>query len=295
MSAIDCILVPLNGSALSAQSLGCALWLAERLDAKLHVLSAAQPELPAREALERLQVPEAYWPRITLHVVPEFPERAVLDAVERYGAQLIVMTARGWHGEEAPEGDGPLKVLGHVTRWVVERSPVPVLVLPPSYRERLPWTAALVPISGEAEADEALSVAVRLGNALGLHVTAAHVLGAGDEETGLVGQTRYADAAHHEYPSRLQELVSRGLPSCEPSEAECLTDVVLSRGDIDAELGKLMQERRIDLLVIGWHGRFLAGHANVVKSLLGRIDCPVLLVKAAPHARFRLKVGEELE
>src|SRR3546814_18185619 len=58
---------------------------------------------------------------------------------------------------------------------VLGRSPVPVLLLPPAYREVLPLERVLVPVSGELEGDEALALAVRLANALDLAVHVAHV------------------------------------------------------------------------------------------------------------------------
>ncbi|MGH6628436.1 MAG: hypothetical protein ACREB3_01745 [Burkholderiales bacterium] len=46
---------------------------------------------------------------------------------------------------------------------------------------------------------------------------------------------------------------------------------------------------------MGWNGRFMTGHARVLKQLLLRFTGPVLLVKPAPGMPFKLKVGEELE
>lgn len=295
MKSFSSILVPLDGSETAAQCLGAASWLADRLDAELHVLSAVGHELPAREALERLKVPREIWPRVTLHQAAEFPEKALLEAVEQFGNDLVVMMARGEAAESEGLEDDPFKLLGHVTRWIVERCDAPVLVMPPHYRERLPWTSVLVPISGEFEADAALGVAVRLAKCAGLEVEVAHVVGAGDEQTGLAAEVRYADALHHEYPSRLQALVSRLLPECGPEECTCIRDVLLCRGEPGDELLGLIDEHDTSLLVIGWHGSFVQGHANVVKRLLASIECPVLLVKSAPPAPFKLKVGEEIE
>ena len=294
MKPFSSILVPLDGSAAAARGLSAAAWLAARLQARLHILSATERERPAREELERLKIDAKHWPNVTLHQVSELPERAVLDAVEQMAADLIVMSA---HGEAADTGvgAGPLQPLGHVTRCVVEQSSVPVLVLPPSYRERLPWTRALVPISGEVEADAALALAVELANALGLKIKIAHVLGAGDESAGLMAEVRYADSVHHEYPSRLQQLISRLLPQCSPSECECIEDVTLLRGDVTDELLKLLEQERTGLLVAGWHGRFIEGHAELIKRLLREIMVPILMIKAAPAEPFALKVGEALE
>jgi beta-phosphoglucomutase family hydrolase len=58
MSLFPSILVPLDGSRLAARSLGCATWLAARLGARLHILSATPQVRPAREELARRQVAE---------------------------------------------------------------------------------------------------------------------------------------------------------------------------------------------------------------------------------------------
>jgi nucleotide-binding universal stress UspA family protein len=290
MSPFQSILVPLDGSRIAACSLGCALWLATRLRARLHVLSATPRERPAREELARLQVPEEHWPRIVLHQAPAYPEQAILDAVDRHRVALIVMTACG-ETAEAPAAGVP--GVGHVARAVIERSPVPVLLLPPRYRETLPWTRLLVPVSGEPEGDEALALAVRLAGTLDLEVHVAHVAAAGDET--LEGRTRYADALHHEYPRQLEEFVGRALPRCTPEECRRITDVALCRGEVAAELRALIERRQASVLVVGWHGRFMAGHARVLKELIGVITLPVLLVKAAASAPVRLHVGESIE
>jgi nucleotide-binding universal stress UspA family protein len=295
MSVFGSILVPLDGSRLAAQSLGCATWLAARLGARLHVLSATSRELPAREELARLRVDEEHWPRITLHQAPAYPEDAILAAVARHDIELVVMSAGGQTAERTEAVPDPERVVGHVTRAVIERSRVPTLLLPPNYREALPWQRALVPISGEAEADEALALAVRLAHALDLAVHVAHVADAGADDEGLSARARYADAVHHEYPRQLEELVSRALPHCTPEECRRIRDVSLCRGDVAAELLTLVERAPVSVLVIGWRGRFVTGHARVLKRLIREMTVPVLLVKRAARMPFRLKVGDELE
>jgi nucleotide-binding universal stress UspA family protein len=297
MNPIAAVLVPLDGSATAAKSLGCATWIAARLGAKLHILSATEQERSAHEELSRLKLPEEDRSLIVLHQAPAYPEDAILAAVERHDMGLVVMTARGGDAEQMDaEDSGPLKIVGHVTRAVIEQCPVPVLLLPPGYVERLPWQRALMPVSGEAEADEVLTFAVHFVNALGIKLDIAHVAEAAEPaEVGLGAEAQYADAAHHEYPARLDALIRRGLPQCTPEECRCIEDVSLCRGDIAVELLKQIEQKRISLLVVGWHGRFMAGHARVLKHLIEVITCPLLLVKAAPPAPFELKVGEALD
>lgn len=292
MTVFTSILVPLDGSSLATRSLGCATWLAARLHARLHVLSAQAPARAAREELARLRVPEAHWPLVTLHQAPSYPEDAILAAVDRHGVDLVVITASG-RTAEARAADGPL--LGHVARAVVEGSRVPVLLLPPNYREALPWTRVLVPVSGEPQADEALAFAVRLAEAIDLTVHVAHVSDADPHEASLHARARYADALHHEYHRQLDELVARALPLCERAECRRIEDVALCRGDIAAELLTVIERRGVDVVVVGWHGRLEPGRARVVRRLLERLTIPLLLVKPPARAPFRLAIGEDLE
>jgi nucleotide-binding universal stress UspA family protein len=71
--------------------------------------------------------------------------------------------------------------------------------------------------------------------------------------------------------------------------------VALCHGDVAAELLDLMARKRISLLVVGWRGRFMSGHAPVLKQLVRAMTQPVLLVKPERRMGFRLKVGEEIE
>jgi nucleotide-binding universal stress UspA family protein len=296
MSLFASILVPLDGSRAAARGFGCAAWLASRLDARLHVVSATPREVSAREELAYLQVPEEHWPRVVLHRPAAHPEGAILSALARHGVGLVVMTARGEAGE-APglSGTQPGKIVGHVTRAVIERSGVPVLLLPPNYREALPWERVLVPVSGEPEADEALALAVRLACALDLEVQVTHVADPEGSDEGLAARARYADAIHHEYAGQLDELLRGGLAQCRPEDSRRITDVALCRGDVAAELEKLIASKGASLLAVGWRGRFMAGRARVLKRLIQAITMPVLLVQPEPRMLFRLKVGDEIE
>lgn len=296
MSLFQSILLPLDGSATAARGVGCAAWLAARLGARLHILSATPAERPAREALARLKVPEAHWPLVTLHQAPAFPVDAILAAIARYDVSLVVLTATGEAAEArtAAEVD-PERIVGRIARTVIERSPAPVLLLPPAYREALPWTRILVPLSGEIEADDALALAVRVADALDLDVHVAHVAGADPGRDGFGARARYADALHHEYPRQLEELVRRALPHCGPAECRRISGLALCYGDAAAELLQLIEDRRVSLLIVGWRGRFMTGRARVLKQLAQAVAQPILLVRPGPPRPFRLKVGDDVE
>ena len=288
MSVISTILVPLDGSEIAGRSLACAAWLASRLGASLHVLYSGDP-LPADQALDRLGVPQEYRPSVVLHQTTGEPTAEILAAIETYRIGLIVMTARG--ESVAGKTDSPLEPLGHVARGVAEQSPVPVLVLPRAYEERVPWRSGLVPVSGEVETDQSLMLALQLANALDVEITIAHVV-----QDTQAGQSAlpYADAAHHDYAETLNELVSRACPLCSPADRQRIKDVRVYRGDVARELLDLIEQKNFDVIIVGWHGLLKAGHAEVVKNLLQRLRCPMLLVRRQSNEPFRLKVGDAL-
>src|SRR5512146_47290 len=260
MNSFSSLLVPLDGSRMAARSLGCARWLAAELDAGLHILSATTQPLPAQEELARLQVPESDWQRITLHHAMRVPEDAILRAAQEYDIGLIIMSARGEAQEQTTPAALARDRLGHVTRAVIERGTRPVLVLPDAYRERLPWKRILVPISAEAELRSAAGVAIALANQLALNVRIAHVLGGSDGKSDLDASARYADAAHHEYPEQLSELVRRAVSTATPDECRCIEEVALLSGDIATELLRQIERDDVSLIVIGWHGSLGSGH-----------------------------------
>jgi nucleotide-binding universal stress UspA family protein len=290
MKILSEIGLPLDGSKVALRGLGCAVWMASRLEGRVHVLHVGAP-IAATNPLRVLGVPEKFLPLVDFHQVSGDPAIEILAAEKRLGVDLIVLSARGESSEaETPD---PLKVVGHVAREVIEKSEAPVLLLPLSYQEALPWHSALVPISGETGTDESLAVALRLAQTLDLTVTIAHVAAA-KEEFGKQILGVFSDQAHHEYPHMLNEYVARVCPMASTKERERIEDFCLCHGDIAHELLGLIETKRTSLLVVGWHGQFVAGHARVLKTLIQEISCPLLLVKAAPRQPFRLKVGEEM-
>jgi nucleotide-binding universal stress UspA family protein len=296
MSLFQSILVPLDGSEASTKSLGCTAWLASQLNGRIHVLTAAAEVLPAGDALTRLKVPKEAWPLITVHQGLGDPEVEILAAIDRNAIDLIAITARGEAGglTERRETVELSKIVGHVAEAVIENAAIPVLLIPPRYKEALPWKTVLVPMSGDIGTDASLMLAIQLANALDLKVNIVHVVDSATDETSARAMGGYSDQPHHEYPHMLNELISRACPLCSAEERRCIEDLSLARGDVAAEILRLVTTKRIDLLIVGWHGRFATGHAQVLKNLCETVTFPILLIKAAAKAKFKLKVGEEL-
>lgn len=290
MNRYTSLLLPLDGSPEAAKGANCALWLTQALGATLHVLHAAAQPLPGHEALARLHAPDAQRAQVVLHQLPENAVAAVLEAITLHGIDLIVMSARG---ESASAGLKLSQRLGTVAQAVIEHSPVPVLLLPLRYHDVLPWTSMLAAVSGEVAADQALEAAAQLAAVLGLKVTVVHVED-GPCAPGAVTLGAYADAMHHEYPRRIEEMIERGLAGCTPEECHGIAQVLLQRGDPAAVLLDQAARRSSSLLALGWHGALGSGHALVLKRLLEEAECALLLVRKTEKSTARLKVGKDI-
>lgn len=293
MTRFASVLLPLDGSPEAARAAGCALWLAHRLGATLHVVHATPQPLSALAELARLRIPEAQGAGVVVHQIHGDADAAVLQEIEAHRIDLVVMSARG---ETASTQAATAPVLGSVARAVLQRSPVPVVLLPQRYRESLPWTSMLAAASGEAAADRALAIAARLAAALRLNVTVVHT------EDGSAGASppplgaSYADAPHHEFPRRLEQLVERGLAHCTAEEAHCIDEVVLGRGDPARVLLEQAAHLGSSVLALGWHGALDARRAPVFRRLLEEAECALLVARERPErSRVQLKVGSELD
>jgi nucleotide-binding universal stress UspA family protein len=289
MNRLASILLPLDGSPEAAKGAGCALWLAQTLGATLHVLHATTHPLSAEDALVRLRMPDVHRARVVVHQMPGDAEAAVLKEIATHRIDLVVMSARG---ESASANVALSRRLGSIAQAVIERSPVPVVLLPMRYRESLPWTSMLAAVSGEAGADRALEAAAQLAAALRLEVTVVHSEGGG---AGTAPLGAYADAPHHEYPHRLELLVERALAGCPAEQTQCVREVLLRRGDPASVLLEQIAHDRSSVLALGWHGALGAGRAPTLKRLLEQAECALLIVQRTERFGARLKVGNQLD
>ncbi len=291
MNPFDSILLPLDDSPESAKGIACAVWLAEKLGAMLHlVYSTKRPLVPA-ELLERLRVPAAQRARTVVHQTAGDQVSALLEAKTRRDVKLVVMSPPAEAvSQSVEESTGRL---GPIARALIEESTVPIVMAPPHYREALPWRSMLIASDGQPAADEAVVMAVRLGATLGIKVTVCHVIVEEGSAARVLG--RYADAPQHEMLGRVEQIVKRAVVELSPDERRSIDEPMNLRvGDPVAELLTEVERRRSSVLALGWHGTLDPTRATVLKSLIERAECPLLLVRKTKRSQLRLNVGDAI-
>lgn len=274
------ILLPLDSSSNAVRPLRTAAWLADKLNSRLHVLTATSKPEPAATALERLKVPPDLGKQLVLHQLGGHADVAILQTMDELQTDLLVISALG-EGEAASGGN--LR-LGHVVRAVLQQTDVPVLLVPPAFTERLPMRSAVIPVSGQQDTDAALDLAVRLANSLQLNLQVTHVISPEADEADYTSGLRYPDSVHHEYAGRLSDMLRRACPQCSPEDFERVVEkVCLCRGAVADELLNTVEQTAVDLMVVGWHGKLQPGRSRFIKELIAKVSCPILLFARAPR------------
>ncbi|MFD1562505.1 universal stress protein [Haloarchaeobius amylolyticus] len=201
------------------------------------------------------------------------PRERILEYATTHDIELIAM---GSHGRRRV---GRL-ALGDETQGVVRDASVPVLVVRASddVRTVYPHERILVPTDGSEHADAALD--------LGLEVAAD--TGARLDLLSVVSVTRYgSDVETDRLIDRLEENARAALEKTAANAAETGVEIhtAVTVGTVHREIATYAETERMDLLVMGTHGRSGDGHArelpgSVTERVLRTAPAPVLTVRA---------------
>ena len=296
------ILIPLDGSPLAETALQPAAVLANRFGASLILLVRStetwpkQEPLPADDLLAAFQAGDyltAVARRLsreglTVHieVLADDPASSISAEAAYHQADLIVMATHGRQGIDA---------LLHpsVTWGVLRRSNAPILtwkvaetadqVPDGSWIPRFLQDATapiLVPLDGSLLAEHALPLAQewaqRLGNPLVLMRAAEHPYLAGSAIDYSAVLARAQDWSLAEATSYLER------KRLEVSSTGLHVDIDSHLGDAASLIEAGVQVHQAGLVVMASHGRSGLGRlllGSVVKSLLGRLEVPILLAR----------------
>lgn len=270
----DTILLATDGSDFSRGAEQLAPQLAARCQSTLHAFRMVMtnpeyeylvPELVAKQTeetrgyLENLCQQARATHDITCQpMVREGvqPHEAILQASEELQADLIIMGRRGRRGLAR-------LMVGDATARVVGQAQCMVLVVP---QAATMWQKGiLVATDGSRYSDRAAVVAVRLAQRTNVPLTVLSVV-------------RKDHSREREQAA--QALVAKVAAHAREQGIDATT--LVKRGQPEEEIAATVQERGLDLVVGGSHGRtgmerILLG--SVMERVIGTVSCPVLAVK----------------
>jgi nucleotide-binding universal stress UspA family protein len=200
------------------------------------------------------------------------PAEGIVAAAQQENCDLIVM---GTHGREGL----PYLLLGSVAERVIRLAPVPVLLVrsATAVSEPLEFRQVLVPIDGSELSNLALDQAKKLVGYLGAKLLVLHV-----EPRALLLAFEVLEQHPEEqekYRQQTRSLLGEAVKDFPEAEAIWREAGVERIGDV---IVKVAQERAVDLIVMGTHGRtgldrLLLG--SVAERVAHRASCAVLLVR----------------
>jgi nucleotide-binding universal stress UspA family protein len=273
------VLVALDGSPAAATALPFARVLAARLAARvegLYCAAGTQPEAEQAQIHEQLQEGE------TLHVV--WPTDTVTAAFLEAAAdtEVIVLTLTT-HGRVV----APRRHLGHMTEAVVANTARPILLVrpeaavSPAGARTLGLRHLLLPLDGTPSTAVALQPVTDLACRLGLAIDLLYVASPSDTspaERGSIRPPRYVDQPQHEWPQWTQEVIDRlclCLANCPPT---LTVRMFLAQGEIGAEIARFAAAHETDVIALVRSSQLEPGRAKVLRYLLHRTPCPILIV-----------------
>jgi nucleotide-binding universal stress UspA family protein len=298
---VKTILCPTDFSDASRHAIdhaiALALWYRARI-AALHVYTPIfmpVPGLPPPEArvpdgeLDRVRAETAqcFSPAtaagIEVHILIDVgrPAPQILDRAEALPADLIVMGTHGAGGFEH-------LLLGSVTEKVLRRAACPVLTVPPGAQatSALPYRRVLCAVDFSDPSLRALELACSIAGQSGATLTSVHVIEWPWHEPPAPGPGALPPAqadALAEFRRYLETTARNRLEALVPeSMCRCPAGSIVAHGRPYVELLRIAGEIKTDLIVIGVHGRNVAGltlFGSTTNQVVRRATCPVLTLR----------------
>jgi nucleotide-binding universal stress UspA family protein len=275
------ILVALDGSPAAATALPTARALAAQLDATLEILHIASEEAPTDDLWSRLHAGLIGSEAVQIRSHAGEPAAVILEAVSDPAVILVVLTT---HGRDVEPG----RPLSHVAEAVAATADRPVVLVRPEAATASdaavgPFRRLLVPLDGTPTTAAALPPVTTLAARLGVEIDLLYVAGLDGPapgEPGSMGAPRYVDQPQHEWAGWKSEVVQRFGTYL----AQCPTDVhqqmYLAHGDVATEVIAFAIKHRCDGIALVRRSRLEAGRGLVLRAILDRTPCPVLLLGA---------------
>jgi nucleotide-binding universal stress UspA family protein len=273
------VMLALDGSPAAASALPLARTVAGQLGAHLAILHIAGEEAPDADLWRRLHLQLGPGETVRVRSRAGAPAAAILQAAREAGVELMVLTT---HGRVIEPG----RSLGGVAREVVAHTTRPLLLVRPEAVEpdttpTAPLRHLLLPLDGTPTTTTALQPAAEFACRLGAAIDLLYVASPDEpqaSEPGGIGAPRYIDQPHHEWPEWAERVIGH-LSVCLGSlPPDTRIQVFFAVGGIAHEIARFAAEHGSDAIVLVRRSHLEVGRARILRAVLDRTSCPVLLV-----------------
>lgn len=285
----DQVLFPTDGSDGAAVAFEHVLDIATAHDATVHVLNVAdttqhsvvqmrgdvvdvlerEGEQIVRDAADRARQRGV---ATVTEVLQGGPYSTIVDYADTRDIDLVVMPTHGRRGLER-------LLLGSTTERVLRRAHVPVLTIRPDddSTATYPYRDVLVPTDGSDCAREALALGVDIADESG---AALHLLSVVDITS--LGIDVRIDIESEMLEASAEEILEDAFEFASSAGIESIDRTIEHGSSIHRAILAYIEERDIDLVVVGTHGRtgfdrYLLG--SVTEKLVRTSPVPVLTVR----------------
>lgn len=267
------ILVPLDGSKQALAAVPVAKVLGEIGQIGLHILYVGEKEQAEAERREQLSHGTQVLDGLDIHIRVGAPEEEIIRVASELNPNLIVICKHS-----RPQ---PARLLGRTAMMVLRDAPCPVVLVPPD-RGIASWHLhhMLVPHDGTPTTSAALKPAMDLAAKADAELLVAYVsdVRVAPDEPGTFTTPRYVDQAQYEWPAWRHEFAKRIACICPLDHLH--ERVVLARGDPASEILRLSEQQSSDLIVLAWRGKWEVPRAAILKEVLRKASCPIMVVRA---------------
>ncbi len=274
------VVLALDGSPAAATALPLARSVADDVRATVEVVHLASAAGRHADSPQRLRVELQTGEEVQMRPDAHDPVAAILEAARKPGVELLVLTT---HGRVVESG----RHLGRVAQGVVARTNAPVLLVRPeaishpATRPCAPLRRLLVPLDGTPTTASALRPATELARRLGAALDLLYVVSPNappTTEAGSIGAPRYVDQPQHEWPAWRDRVIDHLSSAVGRLPSQLSIRVFLSVGDIASEIARFAAEHHSDAIVLVRRSHLEVGRARVLRAVLDRTPCPVLLM-----------------
>jgi len=286
---IEKLLLPTDCSEFSEGAIREAVNLAKTCSSKLFVVSVIEtnpeyesiaPQLIEKAEKETRQHLESVKNRAAKEGVDceiiarqgEDPYKYIVDEAAKHQVSMIIMGRRGRKGLKR-------LMMGSVTAKVIGHSPCNVLVVPRA--ARLEFRKILVATDGSKYSNAAASEAVAIAKRCGATLIAASVVPYESiSPLGIVHSEMQWELVTEESRKAAENNIKNVKEIAEKEDVK-IEELILEGRPYEAIINAA-KEKRVDLIVVGSHGRtgldrLLMG--SVTEKVIGHTPCPVLVVK----------------